>query len=46
MATSDMYKNSYTGKDNYIYLNDSKSPAKFPGASIYADGAVYTSVVS
>lgn len=43
MATSDMYKNSYTGKDNYIYLNDSTSPAKFPGASIYADGAVYTS---
>ena len=43
MATSDMYKNSYTGKDNYIYLNDSTSAAKFPGASIFADGAVYTS---
>ena len=43
MATSDMYKNSYTGKDNYIYLNDSTSAAKFPGASIFADGAAYTS---
>lgn len=43
MATSDMYKNSYTGKDNYIYLNDSTSAAKFPGVSIFADGAAYTS---
>lgn len=43
MATSDMYKNSYTGKDNYIYLNDTQSPSKFPGAEIYADGEVYTS---
>ena len=43
MATSDMYKNSYTGKDNYIYLNDSKSAAKYPGASIFANGTAYTS---
>jgi len=43
MATSDMYKNAYTGKDSYIYLNDPTSAAKHPGISFYCEGDDYVS---
>ena len=41
MAISDMYKSD--GKENLLVLNKANSAAQYPGASIYADGAVYTS---
>lgn len=41
MATSDMYKSN--GKENLLILNKTNSAAQYPGATMYADGAVYTS---
>lgn len=41
MATSDMYKSD--GKENLLILNKTNSAAQYPGATVYADGAVYTS---
>lgn len=41
MATSDMYKSN--GKENLLVLNKANSAAQYPGATVYADGAVYTS---
>lgn len=36
-----MYKSN--GKENLLVLNKANSAAQYPGATIYADGAVYTS---
>ena len=41
MATSDMYKSD--GKENLLILNKTNSAAQYPGTTVYADGAVYTS---
>lgn len=41
MATSDMYKSN--GKENLLVLNKANSAAQYPGATVYADGTVYTS---
>ena len=38
MATSDLYKNCYNGKENQVVLNKANSAATLPGAEIYAVG--------
>lgn len=43
MATSDLYKNCYNGKENQIVLNKANSAATLPGAEIYAVGNNYQS---
>lgn len=43
MATSDLYKNCYNGKDNYIYLKDSKTAVSNPGSELFFNGGQYFS---
>lgn len=43
MATSDLYKNCYNGKENQVVLNKVNSAATLPGAEVYSVGNNYQS---